>query len=155
MAVRCPQIIERSRAVDFGNAFYLTSSLEQARRWARIKTRRISSGCATISVFEFDFVSADRSLSIMNFPSATKEWLRFVAANRSGKELDGDWDVIIGPVANDNTMPVINLYLKGSYTEEEALRRLLPQRLENQFAFRSLKALEFLKFMEVIADEAD
>lgn len=57
-------------------------------------------------------------------------------------------DVVTGPVANDNTMPVLNLYFKGAYTEEEALRRLLPQRLRDQYAFKSERSLACLKFVE-------
>ena len=32
---------------------------------------------------------------------------------------------------------VVNLYFKGAYSEEEALRRLLPQRLRDQFAMKT------------------
>ena len=54
-----------------------------------------------------------------------------------------------GPVANDNTMPVLNLYFAGAYTEEEALRRLLPQRLRDQYALKTEAALSALRFKEV------
>lgn len=56
----------------------------------------------------------------------------------------------IGPVANDNTMPVINLYLKGDYNEDEALKRLLPYKLKDQYTFRTEKALLALAFCEVM-----
>ena len=59
-------------------------------------------------------------------------------------------DIIIGPVANDNTMPVIILYLKGDYDVNEALRRLLPQKIKDQVFFKNEKALSYLKFIEVI-----
>ena len=47
-------------------------------------------------------------------------------------------------------MPVLNLYFKGAYTEDEALRRLLPQRLRDQFAFKTEDALACLSFKEAI-----
>ena len=47
-------------------------------------------------------------------------------------------------------MPVINLYLKGSYDEEEALKRLLPQKLKDQYAFKTEKAISKLQLCEVI-----
>lgn len=47
-------------------------------------------------------------------------------------------------------MPVLNLYLNGIYDEKEALRRLLPQKLKDQYAFKTEKALEKLNFLEVI-----
>ena len=52
------------------------------------------------------------------------------------------------PDLSDNTMPVLNLYFKGAYSEDEALRRLLPQRLRDQFAMKTDAALACLKFIE-------
>ncbi len=63
---------------------------------------------------------------------------------------DSDVDVVTGPVANDNTMPVLNLYFKGAYTEEEALRRLVSQRLKDQYAMKTEAALAVLRFKEAI-----
>ena len=70
------------------------------------------------------------------------------AARNEGID-DSRCDVVWGPVANDNTMPVLNLYFKGAYTEDEALRRLLPQRLRDQFAFKTDRALSCLTFKGV------
>ena len=64
-----------------------------------------------------------------------------------------DYDVVIGPVANDNTMPVINLYLSGDYDEDEALKRLLPQKLKDQVVFKTDKSLKYLEFKEIIKYE--
>ena len=47
-------------------------------------------------------------------------------------------------------MPVINLYLKGDYDEEEAIKRLLPQKLKDQYTFKTEKSLAVLKLCEVI-----
>ncbi len=47
-------------------------------------------------------------------------------------------------------MPVLSLYFAGFYTEEEALKRLLPQKLKDQYAFKTKWALETLKYSEVI-----
>ena len=45
-------------------------------------------------------------------------------------------------------MPVLNLYFKGAYSEEEALKRLLPQRLRDQYAMKTEAALECISFKE-------
>lgn len=37
------------------------------------------------------------------------------------KYSDKKYDIVIGPVANDNTMPVINDYMSGNISEETAL----------------------------------
>ena len=55
-------------------------------------------------------------------------------------------DIIIGPVANDNTMPVITLYLRGDYDIDEAIKRLLTQKLKDQVVFKNEKSLSYLKF---------
>lgn len=60
--------------------------------------------------------------------------------------IDICYDLVIGPVANDSTLPVINDYIDGIYTKEEAVKRLLPQNLTDQYAFLTEQALKYLKF---------
>lgn len=91
-----------------------------------------------------------KTLKILEFISPNEEWLRYVSAHRKNWQTDDKYDIVIGPVANDNTMPVINLYLKGSYSEEEAVKRLLPQNLKDQYAFKSEEAIKILNLCEVI-----
>lgn len=143
-----PAIIPSNRALDFGSGFYLTSDFEQAAKWAKLTVLRRNCGEATVTVY--DFSDTDACLHTLCFSSADSDWLRFVAANRTEKNITDSYDVITGPVANDNTMPVINLYLNGAYSEEEALKRLLPQKLKDQYVFKTEKALSFLFLREVI-----
>ena len=56
------------------------------------------------------------------------------------------YDVVIGPVANDSTLPVIDDYMDGVYTKEEAVTRLMPRNLTDQYAFLTAEALELLHF---------
>jgi len=146
VSVGTPEIRPLVRALDFGRAFYLTSSEEQAVKWAKTSTLRREEGMPTVSVFDVDGEQFGE-LNVLKFPEPTAEWLRYVCKNRNQGVDDSDADVVIGPVANDNTMPVLNLYFKGAYTEEEALRRLLPQRLRDQFAFKTERSLTCLKFI--------
>lgn len=46
------------------------------------------------------------------------------------------------------TLPVIDDYMSGNYTKEEAVRRLLPQNLTDQYAFKSTEALAALTYKE-------
>ena len=144
-----PQIIESDRRLDFGKGFYLTSSYEQAKRWAELTVKRRGTGKEAVSVFEFDdtFVS---DLKILRFTQAQKEWLEYVTLNRKNQEIPNyDYDIVIGPVANDRTMPVISLYFSGIYDIEETIKRLMPQKLCDQYTFRTEKAIKKLKFVEV------
>ena len=102
---------------------------------------------AVVSVYSVD--DDLNKLNILKFPSANKDWLHFVAADRSSSFDTGNWDVVCGPVANDQTMPIIDLFLDGMYDEDEAIRRLLPQKLHDQIVFRSEAALSLLEFVEV------
>ena len=145
--VPTPELLPSVRALDFGRGFYLTSDFDQAARWARTAVLRRSEGSAVVSVYEFDEVAAS-SLKILRFDSPDSGWLKYVTRNRTQPSDDPDFDIVTGPVANDNTMPVLNLYFKGAYSEEEALRRLLPQRLKDQFAMKSEAALSCLRFLE-------
>ena len=100
-----------------------------------------------VRISENEFVNRKR----IRFSVPDAEWLRFVSRNRIEDKDDSDADVVSGPVANDNTMPVLNLFFKGAYTESEALQRLLPQRLRDQFAFKTELAISCLSFKEAVA----
>ncbi|GMO42876.1 MAG: DUF3990 domain-containing protein [Termitinemataceae bacterium] len=153
IAVKEPKLLPDARALDFGAGFYLTSSLEQAERWAKSIAKRRKAGAHAVSVFEIEEIEL-QNLSVFTFDSASVQWLKFVSANRNNQPFEElaatQWDVVIGPVANDNTMPVLNFYLIGMYDEEETLKRLLPQNLKDQYAFKTEKAIALLKFQEVI-----
>ena len=150
VTVEKPNIIQSERTLDFGTGFYLTTDFEQAKRWAILTTSRKKEGIPTVIVFEID----DKvNLKVLKFNGPDKEWLEFVTNNRKNKNYKNDYDLIIGPVANDNTMPVINLYVNGVYNEKEALKRLLPQKLKDQVVFKNTKALKYLNFKEKIIYE--
>lgn len=150
VTVEKPNIIQSERTLDFGTGFYLTTDFEQAKRWAILTTSRKKEGIPTVNVFEIE----DKvNLKVLKFNGPDKEWLEFVTNNRKNKNYKNDYDLIIGPVANDNTMPVINLYINGVYNEKEALKRLLPQKLKDQVVFKNTKALKYLNFKEKIIYE--
>ena len=144
-----PQILESDRRLDFGKGLYLTSSFKQAKRWAELTVKRRGSGKETVSVFEFDKNSVS-DLKILHFTQAQKEWLEYVTMNRKNQTISNDdYDIVIGPVANDKTIPVISLYFSGIYDIEETIKRLMPQKLCDQYTFRTEKAIKKLKFVEV------
>lgn len=146
VAVRIPRIIKTDRRLDFGTGFYLTSSFSQAERWAQLTFQRRKDGGAVVSIFEID-ESRFKDLKVLHFHSADRNWLEYVSANRKNIAIpDNDYDIVFGPVANDKTMPVINLFFSGIYDIEEALKRLLPQKLDNQYAFKTEQGLRLLDF---------
>ena len=142
-----PKLIPSKRLLDFGAGFYLTSDFEQAKKWALRTTNNRETGVPTVSIFDVD-ENALKKLRLLNFEAANEEWLRYIAANRTGKPTDGDYDVIIGPVANDQAIRTVNNYLKGYFPEDVAIQLLLPQKLKDQYAFRTEMALAILEFVE-------
>jgi hypothetical protein len=142
-----PRIPERLRALDFGAGFYTTSSREQAAKWAKVVMKRRRSGVPCISVFFLDEAQLEQ-LRVLRFDSPSAEWLDFVVSNRKEMPLPNVFDLVIGPVANDSTLPVIDDYIDGRYTKKEAVERLLPRKLTDQYAFPTAKALSALEFRE-------
>jgi len=147
--VKEPILLKVQRELDFGKGFYTTSDMEQAARWAWRTAKRRGESNAFVTVYE---VNEDelKNIRLLSFDSPNVEWLNLVVKNRKGEYIAGDWDVISGPVADDQTAQVIDLYLEGAYDEEEAIRRFLTQRLKDQYAFKTNEALKLLIFKEVI-----
>ena len=147
--VKEPILLKVQRELDFGRGFYTTSDLEQAARWAWRTAKRRGESNAFVTVYE---VNEDelKNIRLLSFDSPNVEWLNLVVKNRKGEYIAGDWDIISGPVADDQTAQVIDLYLDGAYDEEEAIRRFLTQRLKDQYAFKTNEALKLLIFKEVI-----
>ena len=147
--VREPQLLAGRTALDFGQAFYMTTDYEQARKWAQLISKRRKSISPIVNEFDFDETKLNE-LSVLVFEKADRNWLEFISCCRTSKKQMNEYDLIIGPVANDQTFSVIQLYLVGAYDEDEALRRLLPYKLKNQYAFKTEKALSCLSFTRAV-----
>ena len=147
--VKEPILLKVQRELDFGKGFYTTNDMEQAARWAWRTAKRRGESNAFVTVYE---VNEDelKNIRLLSFDSPNVEWLNLVVKNRKGEYIAENWDIISGPVADDQTAQVIDLYLEGAYDEEEAIRRFLTQRLKDQYAFKTKEALKLLIFKEVI-----
>ncbi len=147
--VREPRLLKIQRELDFGKGFYTTSDLQQASIWAQRTAKRRGCGHPYVSVYEIDETAFD-TLRVLRFTGADVEWLRYVTANRKGIAAAEQWDMVIGPVANDQTMPTITLFLDGLYDEQETIKRLLPQNLRDQYTFKTTEAISMLRCSGVI-----
>lgn len=150
--VKKPILLKNQRPLDFGAGFYTTSNYEQAKRWAKITALRQSFLCSYVSCYEIDDVYF-HSLRILRFSSANEDWLDFITNNRKGIYQVDNFDLIIGPVADDKTISVITYYLNGIYNKQEAIVRLLPQNLTDQFVFKTQIAIDKLRFIESVKYE--
>lgn len=146
--VDAPKILEAKRPLDFGGGFYVTSNKEQAEAWAKRVSYRNNSKKACVNVYEFDLVKAEQEATVIKFEKADENWLDFICANRSGKETF-DYDIVVGPVADDKVYRVVILFENGDIDKDAALKRLKAEVLSDQILFHTEKALEFLKFVDV------
>ena len=140
---------------DFGRGFYVTKSKDHASSLAlrnkRIEIERFGRlSEAYVYTYEID-ISKLSGFSIKEFPNADFEWLKFIIANRKVRDRSHNYDVVIGPTANDDTMVVINAYLDALYGEigeEDALNTLLSNimadKLPGQIYFSNNKAANML-----------
>jgi len=148
-----PNLEILNNKTDFGRGFYTTTDINQAEKWSKIKKKRLQKDDFSseikqyVNVYEFDESS---KLNILNFNEATEEWLKFVFKNRQSDELVHQYDIVIGPVANDNLYQVLTGYEDGIYNIEETIRRLKTYLLSNQISFHTLKSLETIKYIETI-----
>ena len=135
------------RYKDFGNGFYVTPDRMTAVRMAQ-KRARLFGGTATLITYEFDEASWPSDLKIKRFPErASVEWLLFVDANRDRKNTTPvhDYDIVIGPIANDGVVLQLTNYREGIYSPEQVAQLLQDRYLDQQYFFGTEKALRLLR----------
>ena len=134
------------RYKDFGMGFYLTPDKSTAIRMAQ-KKARLFGGTATLITYELNETALQSDLKVKVFPEkATTEWLLFVDANRDRKNVTPihDYDIVIGPIANDGVVLQLTNYREGIYSPEEVAKLLQDRYLDQQYYFGTEKALKFL-----------
>lgn len=158
-----PDITKCAKNKDFGQGFYLTSSKEQAESFLNISIIKaiaerkvlVEQNFGYISAFEVRIVN---DIKVNIFKEADKEWLHCIAAHRKkhsfvGIEKETDkYDVIVGKIADDATNAVLTAYIAGVFGEigsneadEFCIKQLLPNKLKNQYCFKTDKALKCIK----------
>lgn len=146
-AISSPRVIKGDRIGDFGMGFYTTTDFEQARRFVMRKCIVAGRGRGVISTYSIPDDSLARpELAVKQFPSASEEWVEFVFANRRVALFEHGYDLVYGPVANDQVYASFALFEDGQIGHEELIRRLKSRRLVDQLLFHTEKALTLLKF---------
>ena len=146
VVVERPKILRRNRLLDFGMGFYTTSNKEQAIRWAERVSLRNNTGKKFLSVYKFDIERAKSETKVIEFRFADEKWLDFITANRRRKESLDEYDIVIGPVADDNVYLTVKLFETGVLDKTEAVKRLKVEKLFDQILFHTEKGLEFCIF---------
>lgn len=84
----------------------------------------------------------------MKFEEPNADWLHFIISNRKMEYKDEGYELIIGPVANDDVYETITALENDLYDEEEALKRLRVKKLFNQYVFKTQSVMDKLVFKE-------
>ena len=138
---------------DFGQGFYLTHLRHQAERMALSKCKRSQSKNPTVTVFEFDEEEAKRQkLRIKVFDKPTEAWAKFVSDNRHASRtgFTHNYDIVIGPIANDNMAMQFRLYEQGYITLRQLTRKITFPQDNSQHFFATDRAIQLLKKVAVI-----
>jgi len=137
---------------DFGRAFYVTKLREQAEFWAKRKGRiNNSNGYVTEYKF-FENAFEHYNLKVLRFDGYDENWLDFVVANRRPDAPLHDYDIVEGPVANDDIAQRIFAYLAGAISKTDFLEELKFKHPSHQIAFCTMASLQMLEWVNRQSD---
>lgn len=159
---------------DFGKGFYATPIKSHAENIARRNKRileareekmhqrnpdyKIRKYQAYRYNLEFDdsCISNPGNLHIKVFSEADREWVLFILKNRDSDRAAHNYDIVIGPTADENTVTIINSYreelITTNYADEvldSLIKELSPENLPKQYFFGTNAAIQKLQFKKI------
>lgn len=140
---------------DFGKGFYLTDIEEQARKMA-VRVSKIYGGFPVVNIFEIeDDFRKLTNIRIKDFGLyTTEEWANFVMNNRNvafedEKNLlcnkDNKYDIVIGPVADDNMALLFRQYENEIIDFATLLRGMEYKETSSQYSFHTENSIKLLR----------
>ena len=138
---------------DFGRGFYVTKLREQAEFWAKRKGR-VNNSDSVVSEYTFyENAYEHYNLNVLRFEGYNEKWLDFVVANRSPDATAHNYDIVEGPVANDDIAQRIFVYLNGKISKKDFLEELkFKYQPSHQIAFCTMLSLQMLKWVNKSTD---
>lgn len=159
---------------DFGKGFYATPVKSHAENIARRNKRILEAREAKIRQrnpkykskiyhayrynLEFDdsCINNPDNLNIKVFREADREWVLFILKNRDSDRAAHNYDIVIGPTADENTVTIINSYreelIATNYASEvldSLIKELEPENLPKQYFFGTNAAIQRLQFKKI------
>ena len=138
---------------DFGRGFYVTKHREQAESWAKRKGRvNKCQGVVTEYTF-YENAYKNNNLNVLRFNEYNEEWLDFVVENRHPDTPSHNYDIVEGPVANDDIAQRIFAFLAGDISKKDFLNELkFKHQPSHQIAFCTMASLQMLEWINKKAD---
>ena len=133
---------------DFGKGFYMSVDRNQAVGMMHKKFEELTSrgiGAPKLNLQKSIYrISVDRTilgeLKVKEFARPDVEWLDFILMCRQVDGVPHDYDVVVGPTADDDTRLLLKNYIDGVYGDPDdpdakstLLRLLKPERLGIQW----------------------
>lgn len=108
---------------DFGRGFYMAVSAEQAigmmhKKFREALSRRRDAKASDFTKTLYRFrLKPDvvETLNVKVFSVADMEWLDFILMCRASDGIPHDYDIVVGPTADDDTMMALKFYRDGAY----------------------------------------
>ena len=132
---------------DFGRGFYLSADYEQALNMAKVKVEQLETGLPVVQSYlvEDDALNA---LSVLRFNGYSEEWAKFILLNRNNptEKPVHEYDVVIGPIANDRVGVQLWRYENRSIDLPTLVRNLQYMKgVTLQYFFGTERAIKLLK----------
>ena len=144
--IKTPDISFSKNYLDFGKGFYITTFKKQAEKWAARKASRYGGEPV---VNEYELLDNLSSFSVLRFDDENEKWLDFVCSCRNGQDLNKDYDIIIGNVADDDVFKTINMYFKGLWDNQRTINELRYYKMNDQICIVKQEALcKILSFIK-------
>lgn len=112
-------------------------------------------GVETVNTYELDEkIFNDKELKIKRFDKPSKEWAQFILNNRDRNfsvttdklyNIDNKYDLVIGPVADDDIIVLFRTFVNGLIDIETLIKELTYKELTDQYSFHSENSLKYLK----------
>ena len=153
IAVPLPLVGLGRNKVDFGQGFYLTNLHDQAKAWAEtIAERKGRNTKPIVSAYTLDYSSVKTGdFRVKVFDSYDIEWLEYVIDCRRGGEMQKQYDIVEGGVANDNVIDTVEDYENDIITAEQALGQLRYKKVNHQLCILNQEIID--KYLTFINSE--
>ena len=144
IAVPSPLVGLGRKKVDFGQGFYLTNLHDQAKAWAEtIAERKGRNTKPIVSAYTLDYSSVKTGdFRVKVFDSYDLEWLEYVIDCRRGGEMQKQYDIVEGGVANDNVIDTVEDYENDIITAEQALGQLRYKKVNHQLCILNQEIID-------------
>ena len=137
-----PDIFHGRTNADFGQGFYVSRNKDFSLRWAKARKNETS----YINVYELD----TNELNILHL-QRDENWFSYIFDNRNRvNDLYKDYDLIIGPIANDTIYDTFGIITSGILSKQEAMKLLMIGPSYEQIVLKSKKAADHLEFRSYI-----